>query len=81
MKKLIILALALFALTNLQAQTPQEVLKVAQRALFHEEIQRPHRAYQRKQNTSQQPVDESRVLRGTDGALQGGSPATLHRLH
>ena len=32
MKKLIILALALFALTNLQAQTPQEVLKVAQRA-------------------------------------------------
>lgn len=30
MKKLIILALALFALTNLQAQTPQEVLKVAQ---------------------------------------------------
>ena len=32
MKKLIFLALALFALTNLQAQTPQEVLKVAQRA-------------------------------------------------
>ena len=32
MKKLIILALALFALANLQAQTPQEVLKVAQRA-------------------------------------------------
>ena len=32
MKKLIILALAWFALTNLQAQTPQEVLKVAQRA-------------------------------------------------
>jgi rhamnogalacturonyl hydrolase YesR len=32
MKKLIILALALFALTNLQAQTSQEVLKVAQRA-------------------------------------------------
>ena len=32
MKKLIFLALALFALANLQAQTPQEVLKVAQRA-------------------------------------------------
>ena len=32
MKKLIFLTLALFALTNLQAQTPQEVLKVAQRA-------------------------------------------------
>ena len=32
MKKLIFLTLALFALANLQAQTPQEVLKVAQRA-------------------------------------------------
>jgi len=32
MKKLIFLAIALFALANLQAQTPQEVLKVAQRA-------------------------------------------------